>query len=95
MQPSKQTFDAPGSLMPKKDSAGRMFTEIRCQNELDNGVTCNGWLADIYIRDGRIRLRCRRSNCGKITVMVFKPKRSNRPGPESIKNEEFNHGKHS
>lgn len=64
-----------GSLMPKKDEAGRMFTEIRCQATLEDGTTCNGWLADIYIIKGRIRLRCRRSTCGKITVMVFRPKR--------------------
>jgi len=67
-----------GSLMPKKDQDGRMFTEIRCQAELEDGSTCNGWLADLYIRDGRIRLRCRRSNCGKITVMVFRPKKRKR-----------------
>lgn len=67
--------DNDGSLMPKKDADGRMFTEIRCQNVLEDGSTCNGWLIDLYIRDGRIRVRCRRSDCGKITVMVFRPKR--------------------
>lgn len=85
MSSSEIIFENDGSLMPKKDSAGRMFTEIRCQAILKNGVTCNGWLADIYIRDGRLRLRCRRSDCGKITVMVFKPRRSKRPLDNQVK----------
>jgi len=76
MQITRHTHDpADAGLVPKRDENGLMFMEIRCQNVLETGATCNGWLADLYIRDGRIRLRCRRSDCGKITVMVFRPKR--------------------
>ena len=67
-----------GSLMPKRDESGRMYQEIRCHNVFEDGTVCNGWLLDAYIREGRIRVRCRRSGCGKITVMVFKPRRSKR-----------------
>lgn len=77
MSVTQETIPNDGSLMPKKDAQGHMFTEVRCQGILPDGSTCNGWLADLYIRDGRIRLRCRRSpsQCGKITVMVFRPKK--------------------
>ena len=76
--------------MPKKDSEGRMYTEVRCTGTNELEATCNAWLADIYIRDGRIRLRCRRSDCGKITIMVFKPRRSKRRGQKSITKETTN-----
>jgi DNA-directed RNA polymerase subunit RPC12/RpoP len=84
MATTRTIFDE-GSLMPKKDSEGRMYREVRCPE-------CHAWLCDEYIIKGRTRHKCFR--CGRIIIMVFKPKRSNRPGPESSK-QELNHGKHS
>lgn len=85
MQITRHTHDAAdGTLIPKKDENGLMFMEIRCQNVLPNGATCNGWLCDLYVRDGRVRLRCKRSDCGKITVMVFRPKKRKRSNQKKI-----------
>lgn len=65
-----------GTLLPKKDSDGRMYREVRCDN-------CRAWICDEYIYKGRVRFKCPR--CGRITIMEFRPHRSKRSGaPENI-----------
>jgi len=62
----RQVFTDAEGLELKKDGAGRMYREIRC-NE------CRAWLGDEFIREGRIILKCFR--CGNISLMVFRPRR--------------------
>lgn len=56
-----------GSILPKRDGQGRIYREMRCPN-------CRAFLGDEYIRKGRIRLKCWR--CNRITIMEFRPYRS-------------------
>lgn len=58
-----------GVMMPKTDSEGRIYREVRCPN-------CRAFICDEYIRLGRIRFKCFR--CGRIIIMEFKPHRSKR-----------------
>lgn len=63
---ARQVFFDVDGLELKKDGAGRMYREVRC-------TECRAWLADEYIREGRIILKCFR--CGNISLMVFRPRR--------------------
>lgn len=81
-----ETVESEGIMMPKTDSEGRIYREVRCAN-------CRAFLCDEYIRLGRIRIKCFR--CGRITIMEFRPYRSKRSGaPGNKKLMEDTHGQH-
>ncbi len=78
-----ETVESEGIMMPKTDSEGRIYREVRCAN-------CRAFLCDEYIRVGRIRIKCFR--CGRITIMEFRPYRSKRSGaPRKKKSNGENH----
>lgn len=56
-------FKDEGHILPKTDSEGRIYREVRCPN-------CRAFLCDEYIRYGRIRLKC--FKCGKIIIVEFR-----------------------
>lgn len=51
---------------PHKDKEGRIYREVRCQN-------CRALLGYEFVRDGRLRFNC--GKCGRVNILVFKPRR--------------------
>lgn len=74
----REVTEAEGLLLPKTDEKGRIYREVRCAN-------CRAFLCDEYVHTGRIRIKCFR--CGRITILVFRSRRSKRsPGPANNTN---------
>lgn len=71
-------------LSPKLDPEGRLLREVRCQG-------CRALLANEYIRDGRLWIKCWR--CHRINVLVFHPpKKDGGRNTGANKTEDLTHG---
>ena len=78
---SKVTTKFGDPIPAKTDKNNRFWRELRCLN-------CRHWFGDEYIRDGRIRLKCPKSYCGKITIMEFHSNRKDRSPSKKLNNKE-------